>query len=185
MEQCRRDRTMFKSIPMFNVKCMRATVRSISVFVSVFFIVGALPSIGEDAFTLIVRPVKAQMVSGSDVDIVITLTNVSSVDVDCKQWYQRNLDRAYHYDVVTESGAAAPPAFRDHPEVPDAEVTHVCSLKPGASMTVTEVLSDGFDFGQPGDYFISVSRRSGQDSEGRPTYVRSNRTRITVVAAGP
>lgn len=113
---------------------------------------------------------------GSDVDLKITMTNLSVHGVYCSSYYSSGYDFYYHIKVSDETGQPVK-KLHLHPERFPGSL-QMCTLKPGESTTSESRISWLHDLSRPGKYEIladrSVSNNLGDGS------VSSNKITITV-----
>lgn len=135
-------------------------------------------------FSLTLSTPTANVESGSVVQIMIAMKNLSDHDVDCTPNETNRLDTAFEYDVRDGDGKPVESWEKKHPEVGQVFSPRMPrSLKPGETINTGEVISSHYNMTQPGEYTIQVSRRISNDA--KDGVVKSNKITVTVVDSTP
>jgi|GEM_PF-3170956 hypothetical protein len=168
---------------------MRSATVFAFAFLASFFSVGSLPAqetSDHPKFTIVIHPDKPEVISGSNVEIVITTTNVSDELIPMEFGGHGNLPDGFHYEVRDEQGAeVAKIVYNDIRPSRGPGSTRSGQLAPGKSKEDRAIISDVYPFDRPGKYTIKVWRRAANvldDSELNRVY--SNTITITVLPAG-
>jgi hypothetical protein len=128
-------------------------------------------------FTLTISAEKPVVALGSDVWIKVQQTNVSQHGVGCDAVVvDSTVDYSYKYDVRDEHGRPAPKVVRRPGLSAD---DYPCGLGPGESRTSLNEISQVFQFNQPGEYTVQISRLATDDP--KDGFIKSNTITITVL----
>jgi hypothetical protein len=135
-------------------------------------------------FTISIRADNPGVISGSDVDVWMTTTNISDEVIRVQFGYHGNMPDGFYYDIRDEQGAElAKTVYNDIRPSRDGGSTRPGYLEPGKSTEARARVSDVYPLDRPGKYTIRVWRRAANvldDSESNRVY--SNTITITVVA---
>lgn len=127
-------------------------------------------------FSLTISTSRESVKLGSDVDLRITMTNLSTHDVDCSSVYAGGYDVRFQIDVRDETGKSVKQRH-PHPERFPLSL-QMCFLGPGKTITHESRISWQHDFSRPGTYEILVSRNNSSDKSEESIF--SNKITITV-----
>jgi hypothetical protein len=136
-------------------------------------------------FTIVIRADKSEVLSGSDVDIVITTTNISEDLIRMPFGQHGNLPDGFRYEIRDEQGAeVAKTVFHDIRPSKGPGSGGTRQLAPGESAETRALISDVYPLDRPGKYTIRAWMRAvdlPDDSESNRVY--SNTITVTVLAA--
>jgi hypothetical protein len=127
-------------------------------------------------FSLAISTDRDPIKLGSDVDLRIAMTNLSTHDVDCSSVYAGAYDLRFQIDVRDEAGQSVK-QHHPHPERFPLSL-QMCTLSPGKTITHESRISWQHDFSRPGTYEIQASRNNSSD-KGEDS-ISSNKITITV-----
>ena len=134
--------------------------------------------------TIAISPVRAEVVSGDDVELRVTVTNHTNRAIP----YGANISDRTAVDPncifeVTD-GHGDPVPKRKYP-YPELATGHAILRNLGVDETITDTEPIGrlFDMNNPGEYEIQVSRRSSEDKDA--VVVTSNKVTVLVVPKPP
>jgi hypothetical protein len=133
-------------------------------------------------FSLTISAPNTEVTLGGEVSIEIRQTNLSEQTIDCSAQVDSGVNYNFKYDVRDQHGTAAAKVVRAHPELGPAASYQGCNLPPGKSHTSGSLLSRIYQFNQPGEYTIQVSRPDTGNPGGG--IVKSNTITITVLPEG-
>lgn len=131
-------------------------------------------------FTLTLRADNSVVTLGSDIEIGITITNISEDTLTLVFSRENNVESGYQYEVRDEQGAMASKVAEHNPPMGGVGSSTRGILKPGDSIGSGTQISDVYQFDRPGKYTIQVSRKE----PGMPL-VQSNIITVTVLPAPP
>jgi hypothetical protein len=138
-------------------------------------------------FTISIRSENPEVISGSNIDIWMTTTNISDEVIRVQFGYHGNMPDDFYYDIRDEQGAGvAKTVYNDIRPSRGPGSTRPGYLEPGKSAEARARVSDIYAFDRLGKYTIRVWRRAANvmdDSESNRVY--SNTITITVLAADP
>jgi hypothetical protein len=144
-------------------------------------------------FSLSINTLKPKVILGSDIDIGISLTNVSDHPITLTFGHAGNVACCYEYDVLDEQGVPVAKVGKRYAQLPNGERMELPKIGPGSVAEGTiapgkgegsnSTISDKYQFDHPGKYTIQVSRQDPEamDENGNPVVVRSNTLTITVL----
>jgi hypothetical protein len=117
-------------------------------------------SLAKQPFTIVISTENLNVKVGSPVTIKLELTNTSqqSIDTSANISNQTGLDPNFNIDVHDPSGHPAAKKVPKHPELATGRAFLDRLLAPGATLTEHFDLSRAYDFSQPGQYVIEMSR---------------------------
>ena len=133
------------------------------------------------SFSLALSAPKTEVVLGGEVWIEIRQTNLSDQNISCSAHVGSGVNYSFGYDVRDQHGIAAAKVVRPHPELSESYSFRPCDLRPGQSKTANTLLSRLYQFDQPGEYTIQVSRPDSRNRRGAD--VKSNTITVTVLPA--
>jgi len=125
---------------------------------------GAAPSAGQSLakqpFTIVISTENLNLKVGSPVTIKLELTNTSqqSLDASANISDQTGFDPNFNIDVRDPNGHPAAKKVLKHPELAGGHAHPDWALAPGATLTEHFNLDRAYDFSQPGQYVIQMSR---------------------------
>jgi hypothetical protein len=133
---------------------------------------------GKPTFSLTLSAPKTEVALGAKIFIEIRQTNISEENIDCSAQADSGVDYNFKFYVRDQHGIEAAKVVLEHPELV-APSYQGCTLPPGESKTSGALISHVYQFGEPGEYTIQVSRLD----EGNPGrfFVKSNNITITVL----
>jgi hypothetical protein len=135
-------------------------------------------------FTLSLSVLTSNVESGSQVELVIVMKNISNHDLHYSLSYSNGLDRAYQYDVRDSSGRAVELLTKKHPEI--GEPFHIWPqhvVRPGETDSSGGAISNFYDMTKPGEYTIQVSRLLSDNP--KDGVVKSNKITVNIFRTSP
>jgi hypothetical protein len=133
-------------------------------------------------FSLTLSAPKTEVALGGDVWIKIQQTNLSDQTISCSAHVGNGVNYGFGYEVRDQHGAVVAKVVRPHPELSASYNFRPCDLRPSQSKTANTLLSRLYEFDQPGEYTIQVSRPDAGNSKGGD--VKSNTITISVLPEG-
>jgi hypothetical protein len=129
-------------------------------------------------FSLTLSAPNAEVALGANVFVTILQTNLSDRTIDCSAQADSGVDYNYKFDVRDQHGTEAAKVVLKHPELV-ATSYQGCTLPPRESRLEGLLVNRVYQFNEPGEYTIQVSRLD----EGVPgrVFVKSNIVTITVL----
>jgi hypothetical protein len=144
----------------------------------------AAPNAAEQPFTITITAPTPMVKAGSDVWVVVKITNHSleRLDESGSISGMTSLDPYLGFDVRDTRGNLIAKRVYEHPELATGHPVNRC-IEPGETLTEEQNVSRLYDMTQPGSYIVQVSRpRSGMFTR---RVVKSNKLTIVVTLGRP
>ena len=126
----------------------------------VFISIGLWQQPNTAPFKITISTDRSTVVSGADVLVDVSLTNVSNRDVEEGVMYKQgiNLDSTLRFEVRDEHGKLAPKRVYPHEELRPGNIVFR-TIRAGQTLTQPQPVSAFYDMRKPGRYTIQVWRR--------------------------
>lgn len=161
---------------------MRALTSAIPPLLAFASVILAQANPSKPTFSLSISAPNTEIALGGEVSIKIRQTNLSDQTIDCSAHVGSGVNYSFGYDVRDQHGTAAAKVVRPHPDLSATYNFRPCDLRPGQSKTADTLLSRIYQFKEPGEYTIQVSRPDTGNPGGG--VVKSNTITITVLPEG-
>lgn len=135
---------------------------------SLYFAFGSLalarPLPAEKPFRITIETENANVKSGSEILLKVTLTNGSANELDMSGGFSdtTRLDPNYHFEVRDEHDRPVPKRTYKHPEL-DTGMPVNRTVRPKEAFTEEQRVSALYDMTRPGKYLIQVWRRASDN----------------------